>query len=289
MSQPKKRTSAHIHIDEICEKLGAGFSREKVLELSKEGVFHLNDFTDQDVENNKSTLMIQPVSHTKVARLISSPKELSTTAPNLYSYREEINKFIEKHAHDIRKVNESNQFPISYNQSQFTNHPFYKKDFHYAIKAWLDIYSAPDKTVLACGQDRKKHKELISEYIELSLPLLPVTTQKNIKLILNPIPEKNSPRIDFTTLKSEAFINKPTGTKDLLPLSINHDTAIKCQFYPAELHMAIEVWVNIYGYAPTHATTSKQGMSNWLKMFFPGFHNKVYDRIAVLVNIYGNQ
>jgi hypothetical protein len=288
MTRSKRRESPRIHLDEICEKLGKGFFRETVLKLG----FH---FYKHDPD--EKTGLSHFVTSTDIGQLIKSPEELSNKAPYIFCLRDKVDEYIEKNAHYIRKINESHIFPFNYDQNRFHEHPFFDVNFHHAIIAWIDIYSTPSRDVSACGTNRKMHNSKITEYSEAFLQNLPATTCKNIKLLINPIPEKPILGSHFEKLSEDQFINTPLNneTNTPLPLTINHDIAKKWAFYPPELHMAIEAWIHIYGYArPNYKPNSvgcshKQEITRWLAKNFsstryPTFTAKAFDRIAVFIN-----
>jgi len=283
MTRSKRRESPRIHLDEICEKLGPGFFRETVLTLG----FHFYEYDTN--ENTRSAYLVTP---TDIDKLIKSPEELSYKAPNLFCLREQVDKYIQENTHHVREVNESHKFPFNYDQNRFECHPFFDTNFHYAIKAWIDIYSNPSRDVSACGTNRKMHKTQIEKYSESFLQNLPTTTCKNIQLLINPIPEYPILASHFDELPEDAFINPPPDNEisSPLPLIINHDIAKNWAFYPPELHMAIEAWIHIYGYARSGYKPNRVGCAHkkevirWLSSRFPTFTEKALDRVAVFIN-----
>ena len=266
----------YINIDDICESLGNGFSREEVLTLYKnEGHF---DFViiDENPEIASGLISPVPLYHDKIDNL--------TNFSNIFASKENLKKYIQNNESYIRKKNESHQFPINFDRNSFSSHPFFVEEFQHAIQIWFDIYSTPSRRVYECNRNRKNHSMLISQHVDKGHSHLPKTIKENITLLINPIPEKNSPEINIEPL-SEKHHHDP-------PLSINHHIANKCQFYPAELHIAIETWVTLFSYPPPNHKadrqkyeTLKQYTIKWLNYNFPGFTNKAYDRIAVFLNI----
>jgi len=271
----------YINIDDICEFLGSGFSREKILALYKnEGHFEFV-IIDENPENASGLISSIPLYHDKIDNL--------TDFSNIFAPKKSVEKYIQNNAFHIKEINESHNFSITYDPTSFSSHPFGVVEFQYALQTWFDIYSTPDRNVYACNRNRKKHSMMILHHIEGNYPHLPNTTKNNIRQLINPIPETGTQEISFKPLPPEALINKPHPQQAPLPLSINYNIANQCQFHPTELHMAIEAWVNIFGnvsktYKPEHKTY-KQVVIKWLNFYFPCFKDKVYDRIATLLNI----
>ena len=178
--------------------------------------------------------------------------------------------------------------PIHFDEASFKNHPFYVTEFSYAIKTWQSIYLMPEQDAYECGNDRKKNNELIIQYIRHTPSNISTNVNDNTTLLVNPFPFGNCPIIKIKPLPQEAFVNLPTNGHEKSPLYINHELAKQHKFFPIELHMAIEAWTHIFAYAPKdykpQHKTYKQFIITWLKNNFPGYEEKVYTRISILLN-----
>ena len=67
--------------------------------------------------------------------------------------------------------------------------------------------------------------------------------------MINPIPEKGFPDAKLKPLPADTYLTMPSNVTSESPLSLDYRLIDKTQYYPLELHIAIEAWIHIFAYA----------------------------------------